>query len=385
MTLKGKVCSLGLWDESVPNIRFDDDGVSNYAMIQKILMGKYPRGEKGLLDWNDIVDRVKKTGKNKRYDCAVGVSGGVDSSYLLHLLKKEYKLNPLAVTVDNGWSSDIAVKNIKKMTDALDIDLETYVIDYEEIKDLFRSYMIASLAWVDMPTDMAIKSVMYKIALKENIKYIFRGNDFRTEGKQPREWTYGDNKMLKFIHKKYGKIKKLKTYPYLPFSKIIYGGFVRNIKDIRPFYYLDYSKSMAKDFLQKEYDWQDYGGHHHENLFTKYTMSCWLPEKFNIDKRIINLSAQVMSGYITRTEAVDVLNKPALSVDEKRELSNYIKKKLDISDEEYANIMSSKNKSFRDYPNNEKNIKFLLLYFRYFIKLVYPQKPMTFVEMEVNK
>jgi len=382
---KGKICSLGLWDESVPDIRFDKDGVSNYAQIQKILMEKYPRGEKGLQDWNGIVDRVKKVGKSKRYDCVIGVSGGVDSSYLLHLLKKKYNLNPLAVTVDNGWSSDIAVKNIKKMTDALDIDLETYVIDYEEIKDLFRSYMFASLPWIDMPTDMAIKAMMYTIALKENIKYVFRGNDFRTEGKQPREWTYGDNKMLKHVHKRFGRIKKLKTYPYLPFSKIIYAGFVRKIKDIRPFYYLDYSKKMAKEFLIKEYDWQDYGGHHHENLFTKYSMSCWLPDKFDIDKRIINLSAQVMSGFLSRKDAIVEINESPIAEKEKSSLMVYIKKKLDISDDEYKKIIELENKSYKNYPNNENIIKFLLENFSFFIKLVYKQKPMTFIEMEVNK
>ena len=195
MPLKGKYCARGLWDETVPGITFDESGVSNYAKLYDRLVKEFPRGTKGIEDWSKLVSSIKNSGKNKAYDCIIGISGGTDSSYLLHLAKNE-GLRPLAVNLDNGWSSDIAVKNIKTMTDALQIDLETYVIDYEEIKDLLRSYILAELPWIDTPTDLAIKSVLYKIAAREKIKYVMRGNDFRSEGSQPNEWTYGDGKQL---------------------------------------------------------------------------------------------------------------------------------------------------------------------------------------------
>lgn len=380
-----KICTLGVWDETVPGIVFDERGICNFAKIQLKLMENYPRGQKGREDWGHIVELVKKNGKNNKYDCIVGVSGGVDSSYLLYLLKEKYGLRPLAVTLDNGWSSKIAVKNIKLMTDALNIDLETYVIDYEEIKDLLRSYMYSCLPWIDAPTDTAIKSVMYKIALQENIKFIFRGNDFRTEGKQPREWTYSDGRQLRYVHRKFGQLCNLKTFPYLPFWKIIYAGFVRGIKDYRPYYYLDYSKANAKAFLENKFGWQYYGGHHHENIFTKFAMSVWLPDKFAIDKRIINLSAQVVSGEISRKKALEELTFPALNEDQKSELIKYVLKKLDLSEIEFNSILSLKNMSYRDYPNNEKILYFILKFFSPLIKLVYIQKPMIFTEMDMNK
>ncbi len=376
---------MGIWDDSIPGINFDSEGVSNYAKIQLALMKAYPRGKQGEKDWEEIIKKVKASQKGKKYDCVVGVSGGVDSSYLLYILKVKYDLNPLAVNLDNGWNSDIAVKNIKKVTKALGVDLETYVINYEEIKDLMRSYMYSGLPWIDTPTDSAIKSVMYKVAKEIDVKYIFRGNDFRSEGKQPTEWTYSDNKQLKYVHKKFGKLKKLKTYPYLSLYKIFINGLFFNIKDIRPFYYLDYDKAKARDFLEEEYNWEYYGGHHHENLFTKFVMSYWLPEKFGIDKRKISLSAQVMSGHITKKDALKELSTPAASKGEFSKVKEFVLSKLDFTDKEFEDIWNSENKTYLDYPSNYQLLETLKNRFGGFIKLIYPQKPMTFVAMEVNK
>ena len=381
-----KICKMGVWDDSIPGINFDSEGVSNYAKIQLALMESYPRGVNGEKDWVEIIKNVKASSpKNSKYDCVVGVSGGVDSSYLLYILKVKYDLNPLAVNLDNGWNSDIAVKNIKKVTKALGIDLETYVINYEEIKDLMRSYMLSGLPWIDTPTDSAIKSVMYKVAKEIGVKYIFRGNDFRSEGKQPTEWTYSDYKQLKHVHKRFGKLKKLKTYPYLSLSKIFINGLFLKVKDIRPFYYLDYDKSKARNFLENEYNWEYYGGHHHENLFTKFVMSYWLPEKFGIDKRKISLSAQVMSGHITKKEALKELSIPAASEGEFSKVKEFVLSKLDFTEKEFDDIWNSENKTYLDYPSNYELLETLKNRFGGFIKLIYPQKPMTFVAMEVNK
>jgi N-acetyl sugar amidotransferase len=349
MPLVGKVCTKGVWDESIPGIRFDDQGVSNYARLFEKLTEAYPRGEKGLEEWKQFVQKIKQHGKNKRYDCIIGVSGGTDSSYLLHIAK-DYGLRPLAVNLDNGWNSDISVKNIKKMTNALDIDLETYVVNYNEIKDLIKAYMYSGLPWIDMPTDLAIKSVLYKIANREGIKYFLRGNDFRSEGTQPTEWTYGDGRQLNALHRKYGKVK-LHTFPNYTLSNLVFYGFIRGIKSIYPFYYLDYQKNQAQKFLAEKYNWEYYGGHHFENTFTRFAIAYWAYEKFGIDKRKITLSAQVMSGEISHDDALQQLSRPPYKAEEKEMMVEFFLKKLDLAKEEFEKILSSPNHSYTDYPS----------------------------------
>jgi len=188
---------------------------------------------------------------------------------------------------------------------------------------------------------------------------------------------------LKFIHKKFGSGIRLKTYPMLTLRRIIVAGLIKKIKDIRPFYYLEYNKQDAKDFLIKEYDWKDYGGHHHENLFTKFAMAYWLPKKFGIDKRIINLSAQVLSGAITRDQAINLLKKPFGTDEELELLRQYVIKKLDFTDEEFNNIWNSESKKSFDYPSNYKLIFSLSQRFSSLIKKIYAFKPMSITEKEV--
>ncbi len=379
-----RICAKGIWDETIPGIKFDEEGVSNFCRLQEKMMADYPRGETGAKDWAEIVSKIKAVGKNHRYDCIIGVSGGVDSSYLLHMAK-EYGLRPLAVNLDNGFNSEIAVQNIYKVTSKLNIDLETYVIDYEEIKDLMLSYMKASLPWIDAPTDNAIKAAMYKIAQKEGIKYIIRGNDFRSEGKQPKEWTFSDNKQLKYVHKKFGSGIRLKTYPELPFIKLVYFGLVKKIKDVRPFYYIDYNKQDTKKFLIDTYGWQDYGGHHHENLFTKFAMAYWLPKKFGIDKRKINLSAQVLSGVMTRDEALKAVAQPFDTPENLQNLKTYVIKKLGIDENTFDGIFKSENKFFTDYPSDYRLIFANIKYFKWIITRVYSFKPMSIDSNEMIK
>ena len=369
-----QVCTKGIWDTTIPGITFDEDGVSNYCRFQEHMMDTYPRGEKGLADWQGLVEQMKKKGRRRRYDCLVGVSGGVDSSYLM-VLMKEYGLRPLAVNLDNGFSSDIAVQNIYKVTKALDIDLETYVIDYEEIKDLLYAYMRAGIPWIDSPTDGAIKAVMYKIALKENVKFIIRGNDFRSEGKQPKEWTSGAD--IIHIHKQFGRGVRLRTYPKLSIARIVYAGFVRKVKDIRPYYYLAYKKQDARKMLQERFGWQDYGGHHHENLFTKFAMAYWLPRKFDIDKRRINLSAQVLSGAITREQALAQIDQPFGTEEEMAALKDYVLKKLDIPKNEFKSIWDAPNKKASDFPANDRFVYSAIQYARPLLNRIYAFVPMS--------
>jgi N-acetyl sugar amidotransferase len=382
MPLIGKVCTRGVWDETIPGIIFDEDGVSNYARLFDMLIQAFPRGKEGLNKWESFVEMIKSDGKGKQYDCIIGVSGGTDSSYLLYLAK-EYGLRPLAVNLDNGWSSDIAVKNIKKTTAALGIDLETYVIDYEEVKDLLRSYIIAGLSWVDMPTDLAIKSILYKIASKEKVKYILRGNDFRSEGSQPEEWTYGDGRQLEALHRRFGHVR-LKTYPNYTIKNLVYYALVKGIKSIYPFYYLDYTKKDAQAFLEKNFGWEYYGGHHHENLFTKFVMSYWLFEKFGIDKRKITLSAQVLSGEITREQAVEEIQKLPYDPGEVDQMLNFIAKKLDFTRQQFDEFIKAPNKTYHDYPSYNFLFNTFLPYTKPFLRFFFLHKPQSVFQSEMR-
>jgi len=378
-----RICSRGLWNDKIPGINFDQDNVSNYAKMFDKLCDAYPQGVTGQKKWEEYVNRIKEKGKNKKYDCIIGVSGGTDSSYLLHLAKKEYGLRPLAVNLDNGWNSDISVKNIKKMTNALKIDLETYVIDYEEIKDLLRSYIFSGLPWIDIPTDLAIKSVLYKIAAREGIYYILRGNDFRSEGTQPREWTYGDGRQLNYLHRKFGRVK-LKTFPNYTLSNLIYYGYIKGIKSIYPFYFLDYQKNKAQDVLKSIYDWEYYGGHHHENVFTKFAISYWLFEKFHIDKRIISLSAQILSGEIKKSSAIEELKIKPYDPEIIDKDIDYILKKLDLTKAEFNLHFHAQNRSFDDYPSYYPFISKFSKISKPLLKIILPNKPMALFQMEMR-
>jgi hypothetical protein len=241
--------------------------------------------------------------------------------------------------------------------------------------------MKAGLPWIDGPTDLAIKSVLYKIAKREKISYILNGHDFRTEGMQPNEWTYSDSKQLQFIHKKFGN-RQLKTYPLISFYKRAWLSYVRGIKLISPFYFVEYSKKLARDFLEKEYNWKYYGGHHHENIFTKFAIAYWLPKKFNIDKRIITLSAQVMSNEITREKAISIISNPPEDEKILNDVKDYTIKKLELTFDEFERIWNQPNKSYVDYPSEHERLmriaKFIKPYLKYFVS----QTPSYFIQIE---
>lgn len=378
-----KICSRGIWDSTVPGITFDENGVSNYAKMFDKLVEISPEGGVGKSFWENAVDKMKEKGKGNKYDCIIGVSGGTDSSYLLHIAKKEYGLRPLAVNLDNGWSSEIAVQNIKKVTKALDIDLETYVIDYEEVKAVLRAYIKARLPWIDGPTDNAIRAVLFKVAEREGIKYIINGSDFRSEGKQPSEWTYTDSRQMLFILKKYERIK-LKTFPYQSLYDIVNSTLIKRLKDYRPFNHIEYEKKPAQDLLIKEYGWEYYGGHHHENVFTRFAIAYWMPKKFGMDKRIITLSAQVLTGQISRESALEMMRHPPYDEDLMKRDKEYILKKLDLSKEEFSTIWNQNNKNYGDYPSYIPLIEKSFKLSKTFLRLFFPTPPTILIEKEIR-
>jgi N-acetyl sugar amidotransferase len=377
------ICNTCVLDENVPDIEFDEFGECNYCKVHKALEKDYPLGKKGEEDFAALVNEMKRAGKKSEYDCIVGVSGGTDSTYLL-LLAKQYGLRPLAVNVDNGWHSEIAVNNIKKSLDILNINLRTYVIDWEEMKKIHISFMKASLPWPDGTTDIAITSALYKIAAEENIKYVLIGHDFRSEGKQPEEWTYTDGKMIKKITQKYFKVK-FKSFPNLTIKDYLYYGFIKKIKNVRPFWYLEYNKPEAKKIIEKELGWQYYGGHHHESIFTRFIISYWLPQKFNIDKRKVTLSAYVRSGMMSREEALNELKQAPYDKLKMEEDKEYVLKKLGLTQQEFDEIWNSPNKKFTDYPSYypiyQKWGKLVI----WVLKILFPFKPMMTYELKKTK
>lgn len=341
-----KTCSRCILDTTVPEIVFDEKGMCNYCMLHDVLAQEYPLGESGQGDFKNLIRRIKKSGKSKKYDCVVGVSGGTDSSYSLYQAVKA-GLRPLAVHFDNGWNSEIAVSNIQRICTKLNVDLYTYVVDWEEFKDLQISFLKASVSDAEIPTDIGILGTLFKIAKQEEIKYIFNGHSFRTEGIAPTGWTYMDGRYIYSVQKKFGKIP-LKTFPNFTLSDLFYYTFIKPIKVIPVLNYLSYAKKEAGEILAKELGWRYYGGHHHESIYTRFFQSYYLPKKFNIDKRKRELSARVRVGKIKREKALKkIKDKP---YEFEKEIVDYVISKLGLTKKEFSKILSAKNKTFRDYP-----------------------------------
>jgi N-acetyl sugar amidotransferase len=341
-----RVCSRCVLDTSVGDIWFDESGVCKYCRIHDAMEKKYPLSEEGARKLKKIVSEIKKAGVGREYDCIVGVSGGRDSTYTLYLAKK-LGLRPLAVHFDNGWDSEIAVRNIKEATTKLGVDLHTVVADWEEFKDLHVAFLKASVPDAEVPTDWVIYSVLFKVAAEENIKYVIQGHSFRTEGTSPISWTYMDGRYVKSVHKMFGKKKELKSFPVMTLKDLLYY-ILKGIKEVRLLEYMDYRQKEAGELLEKELGWQYYGGHHHESVYTEFFQSYLLPKKFNIDKRKTEYSALVRSGQMKREEALrKVSEKP---YEYNPEVVEYCIKKLGLTKKEFDEIMNSKPKSFRDYP-----------------------------------
>ncbi len=354
---KYQICTNCIMDTSDPEISFDKNGVCNHCrrFENELKQGWFPN-EEGKKRLNAIVEKIKYEGKDHEYDCVIGLSGGVDSSYLAYILKTEYpELRILAIHIDGGWNSELAVHNIENIVKKLDIDLHTEVIDWEEMRDLQLAYFKSQLANQDVPQDHAFFATLYKVAIEQfGIKYFLSGGNLATESILPSAWGYDamDGKQLKAVHKKFGQ-KKLKHYTILSFFKHrIYYPYIKGFKIIRPLDYWPYVKDEAKRILMSKLDWRDYGGKHHESRFTKFFQAYWLPTKFGYDKRRAHLSSLIVAGQITRDQALEEIKKPLYIEKELEEDIEFLSKKLGISTEKFKNIMKMPNKIYRDYPSN---------------------------------
>ena len=341
--LKYKVCTNCVMDSSDSKIEFDQAGVCDHCRTYySEILPIWNHGNRPKEELLNIIGSIKKKSRGKDFDCILGLSGGIDSSYLLHLVVKKFDLKPLVFHVDAGWNSQIAVNNIECMIDKLNLDLFTEVINWEEMKDLQLSFFKSGVPHIDAPQDHAFFASMYKFALKYNIKHIITGGNYSTECvRNPVEWMYyqSDSIQLKDIHKKFG-IAPLKTFPitnilmhkfYLPY--------VKGIKLLRLLDFMPYNKNKAKNILIKEYNWQEYPQKHFESRFTKFYESYWLPERFGFDTRKVQYSSLILTEQMTRKEAMSLLKKPSYDVENIESDFNYIANKLDILVEDLENIL----------------------------------------------
>ena len=349
-----QICTSCIYDETVPAIVFDEKGVCNYCHSVNKLKEEYQTGKLGGEKSIDgIVEDIKRDGKGKKYDCIVGVSGGTDSSYMLHWAI-EKGLRPLAVHYDNTWNSAIATDNIRKVLGKLNVDLFTLVCNNKEADDIFRSFFMAGVPELDASTDLALAETMYRAAAKFKVKYVLEGHSYIAEGITPLGKNYFDGRYIKSIHKKFGKLK-MKTYPLMTFNKFIKWTVFYRIKKIRPLWYIDYSKEAAKDFLKNEYGWEDYGGHHLENRITSYAHGVYLPEKMKIDYRNNTLSASVRSGLLSRESAINEYYIVGPKVEDN--IIEYFKKRIGVGDKEYSDKMKDQPHFWHEFPTYKKRFE----------------------------
>jgi N-acetyl sugar amidotransferase len=340
-------------DTSDPNITFDDKGVCNHCTKYFTIMDRYFSDTQAAQDvFTRTIAQIKSDGKGRKYDCVIGVSGGVDSTYVAWKVK-EIGLRPLAVHLDNGWDSELAVHNIEKVLKNLDIDLFTYVIDWEEFKDLQISFLKASTPDIEIPSDHAIVATLYRAAAKVGVKYIIRGANIATECILPGAWSQGhsDWKYIKNIHKKFSA-RKLHSFPQFSFLGYAAFKYFRGIRDFNILNYLPFNKQEAMDLIQQQLGWQNYGGKHYESIYTRFYQGYILPVKFGFDKRRAHLSTLVCSKQILREEALaQMASDPYPSEEMKQQDKEYVIKKLRLTEKEFEEIMKTPPKKFSNYPS----------------------------------
>lgn len=350
-----QICTRCVMDTSDPNVVFDENGVCNHCLSYGAHLGVIgdPAARKAKL--SDIVQTLKEAGRGKEYDCIMGLSGGVDSSFLAHYAVEVLCLRPLVVHVDSGWNSELAVSNIENICKRLKIDLHTLVLDWEEMRDLQRAYFRSGVPNLDVPQDHAFNAAMVGEAKKYGVRHVLNGGNMQTESILPSAWGYdaADPGSLRAIHKRFGSIP-LRTYPIRSdFNRFITDVYVFGMRVHRPLEYIEYNKAEAKHLLQSRLGWRDYGGKHYESRFTKFFQAHYLPTKFGYDKRKAHLASLVVSGQITREEALGELKKPLYDAKELEEDISYFCKKLDITRGEYERVMAEQPRTHRDYPNRE--------------------------------
>lgn len=359
-----QMCTRTVMDTTDSEIWFDDNGVSSHALNYDRTMKRYVeaalKGERSQ-ELSALVATIKRAGAGKPYDCVIGISGGVDSTYLI-LQAVKLGLRPLAVHFDSGWNSELAVSNIANIVKRLDLDLVTDVVDWREMRDLQLSFFKASVPNCDIPTDHAFPAVAFREAARYGIRYILSGHNFATESILPSSWGYNatDAHHLRAIQRRFGNIK-LQTYPIMGiFKRYLWYGYFRPITVVHLLNYMPYLKTDAKKVITQELGWRDYGGKHYESVFTRYFQGSYLPKKFGFDKRKAHLSSLIVSGQLTRQAAMDELRTSDYPDELERQDHVFIAKKLGLTVREFDDIISLPPVDHLMYPNNKWAFDFLI-------------------------
>lgn len=352
-----QICSHCVMDTSDSQIVFDDAGVCDHCLgFKRDVLPNWHPDEKGAAMFREMVARIKASGQGKPFDCIMGMSGGLDSSYLLHLAVSEFGLRPLVFHVDGGWNTDIAVNNIQVLVDKLGLDLYTEVINWEEMRDFQLAFFKSGVPHLDIPQDHAFVATLYHFAHKHGIKYILNGGNYATECvRNPLEWLYygTDMAQLRDIHRRFGTIP-LRTYPFssILFHKV-YLRYIRGVQVVKPLNLLPYTKEHASKTLAETYGWRPYPQKHFESRFTRFYEGYWLPTRFGYDTRRVQYSSLIQTGQMTREDALERLKKPAYDPATIDEDFEYIATKLGISVAELRGYHEMPLKTYRDYKNRE--------------------------------
>ncbi len=339
-------------DTSDPFIHFDKDGICQYCkeFVTRLENETFHGGSSEPLD--RMLCLIQDAGKGKPYDCIIGLSGGVDSSFVAREVVR-LGLRPLAVHLDNGWNSELAVDNIHRILDRLKIDFQTHVVDWDEFRDLQLSFIRASVPNIEIATDHAINALLANVARKNHVKYIITGGNIRGEGIYPKSWGWYnlDLKHLKAVHKQFGT-GTLKTYPTISLTDFLANRFLFGIRYFSVLNYIDYNKIEAQRVLMDELGWRPYGGKHFESIWTRFYQGYIMPKKFGVDKRLVHLSTLVVAGDISREEALAELERDPYADGDLEGDKDYVLRKLRLSAAEFENIMSTPPRPHTDYPTN---------------------------------
>lgn len=383
-----KMCMNCVLDKSVSGISFDGFGVCNYCNNYKKNLPQMSNLHSSD-DLDKLVSDIKEAGKGKDYDCLIGLSGGVDSSYLAYFAVGKLGLRPLTVHFDNGWNSSLATENVNKLVTSLKLELRTYVIDWEEFRDIQLAYLKASVVDIEVPTDHFIMAVMHKYAHENKIKYILNGCNTSSESIMPKEWNFVKEDLANLIdiHQKFGE-RKLKRFPNFGLKQRLYFQYILGIKQIYPLNYIPYHIEEAKAFLAKEFGWQDHGGKHYESVWTRFYQGYILPKKFKIDKRKAHYSSLILSGQMDRKTALELLKEEPYPVKIQNQDVEYITRKLGLSEESFEKIMKSEPVSHlkfkTEYPHVECWTKVFQIAEEFIFYFFRPLKALGYIKYKVG-
>lgn len=342
-------------DTSDANIVFDAQGVCDHCRgFEAHVMPNWHPNAEGERRFAAVVDRIKEDGKGRDFDCILGMSGGLDSSFLLHKAVKDFGLRPLVFHVDGGWNTDIAVSNIQALVDGLGLDLYTEVINWNEMRDFQLAFFKSGVPHLDIPQDHAFIATLYNFADRHGIRYILNGGNIATECvRNPLQWLYygTDMRQLNDIRRRFGTVP-MKSYP---FSSVLrhkfYLRYIRRVQVVKPLDWMPYTKALAREMLSSLYGWRPYPQKHFESRFTRFYEGYWLPERFGYDTRRVQFSSLILTGQMTRDEAIEELKKPAYDPETIAHEFDYIARKLGIGSEELRGYFTMPKKTYADYRN----------------------------------